>query len=289
MNEHSNTLLLLSINKLKSLPALPEESLRIVAAINDPLISTDKLANILALSPSLVARLLGLANSAYFGQSRQVLDLPTAVYQVLGLDLVKSMALGIILNVHFNAQKCPAFDAKYFWLRSIFTAVAAQRLAKANNHQRYTPATIYTCGLLLYIGVLVLAYIFPEELDAIITQSKTQGVSVDSEIKRHFGKSQRYVGCYLLSKWQLPEIYPAILKLYAEAEYSGEERELINLLSLGQRISALLLDKPDFETDELLNLAEPLAISPESISFVISYLIDNRENIQSLADIIGHE
>jgi HD-like signal output (HDOD) protein len=288
MNELSNPAFLLQINRLKSLPALPAESLRIVAAINDPLLSTDKLANVLALSPSLVARLLGLANSAYFGQSRQVLDLPTAVYQVLGLDLVKSLALGIILNVHFNAQKCPAFDAKYFWLRSLFTAVAAQRLAAANKRHRYTPATIYTSGLLQYIGVLVLAYIMPEELDTIIKDSKKQGVSLDSEIKRHLGKSHRYVGYYLLNKWQLPEIYAFILKFYLDADYKGEERELIDLLRVAQRISALLLDKPDFELDEVLVLAEQLAISRDSISGVIDYLIDHRENIQSLADIIGH-
>ena len=116
MNEKLNHALFLQINKLKNLPALPEASTRILDAINDPEIPIEQLAEVLSLSPSVVARLLGLANSAYFGQSRTISSLPTAIFQVLGLDLVKTLTLGIILNVQFDTRKCQSFDTKYFWM-----------------------------------------------------------------------------------------------------------------------------------------------------------------------------
>ncbi len=181
MKEKSKQSIQLQINKLKNLPDLPESSMRILAAINDPDISIDKLAEVLSISPGLVARLLGLANSAYFGQSRKINDLRTAIFQVLGLELVKSLSLGVVLNVHFDTRKCHAFNTEYFWMRSLLTAIAAQKLACHNKLQQFPPSTVYTCGLLLYIGMLVLGYLIPEKLDVILQRSKKNRTSVGEE------------------------------------------------------------------------------------------------------------
>ncbi|WP_347986307.1 HDOD domain-containing protein [Methylomonas sp. AM2-LC] len=287
MNINTKQAILLQINKLKTLPALPEPSLRIVSAINDPLISTDKLASVLALSPGLVVRLLGLANSAYFGQSRNVTDLSVAVYQILGLDLVKSLTLGIILNVQFNAKQCPAFNTRYFWMRSLLTAVAAQKIASANKMNRYALSTVYTSGLLLFVGMLVLAYLLPEEMDSIISHSKRQSIPVTAEIETRLGDSHYIMGYHLLAKWQLPLVLQTVVKFYNDPDFHGEERELINLLKLSQRLSAMLLNKNAVDLDELHAIGEDLAISTAGLAAIVDFLSENRENIQTLADIIG--
>lgn len=184
MTEISNQQIVLQINKLKNLPALPEVSLRILDAINNPEIPIEQLAKLLSMSPGIVARLLGLANAAYFRQSRQISDLSTAIYQVLGLDLVKSLTLGIVLNVQLDSGKCRAFDTEYFWMRSLLTAVTAQKIANVQNLKQFSPGTIYTSGLLLYIGVLVFAFLLPEKLNSILCRCKKNATSVGEEIRR---------------------------------------------------------------------------------------------------------
>jgi hypothetical protein len=104
---------------------------------------------------------------------------------------------------------------------------------------------------------------------AIIQPIKKQGDSLDIEIKRFIGKCQHYVGDYLLNKWQLPTIHTVNFKHYLDADQRGDERELINLLRLGQCIRALLLEKPDFEMDEVLVVTEQLAVSTASVTKVV--------------------
>lgn len=276
----------LQINRLKTLPALPESSLRILDAINDPDISIDRLAEVLSISPGLVARLLGLANSAYFGQSRHIEDLRTAIIQVLGLELVKSLSLGVILNVQFDARKCRSFDTEYFWMRSLLTAVAAQKLAVEIKLQRFSPATAYTSGLLLYIGVLILGFLVPEELDAILQRCKIQHAGVSEEIRSQLHESHYHLGYFLTQKWQLSPLYQSVLNHYEDADFDGEEKPLIGLLKLSQRLSAMVLDD-SIDMTELAMLGEKQALSTSGLPKILEDLIASRESFRKLASIMG--
>lgn len=288
MTEKSKQTIQLQINRLKNLPALPEASLRILDAINDPDIAIDKLAEVLAMSPGLVARLLGLANSAYFGQSRNISDLSTAIFQVLGLELVKSLSLGIVLNVQFDTGKCQTFNTEYFWMRSLLTALAAQKLAVANKLQPFSPATVYTSGLLLYIGVLVLGYLIPEELNDILQRSEKNHTCAGDEIRSQLEESHYHLGYVLLQKWHLSPVYQSVLNHFEDAEFNGEEKSLINLLSFCQRLSSMLLDDDDVDIGELENLCEKLSLSATGLRGIVDELIENRESIQKLAAIMGN-
>jgi len=288
MNEDPNKAILLQINRLRNLPALPEVNMRILNAINDPDIEIDKLADVLSMSPSLVARLLGLANSSYFGQARQVNDLPTAIFQVLGLDLVKSLSLGIVLNVQFDTGKCQAFNSNYFWTRSLLAAICAQKLAHANRLKSFSLSTVYASGLLLYIGMLVLGFLIPEEMNAIFLESKKNQICVGDTIKQNLGNSHYHFGFLLLQKWQLSPVYLAVLNHFEDPDFSGEERPLINLLTLCHTISSSLMDHKSVDMVELESLRVKLSLSNSGLEALIEELIENRENIQKLASIMGN-
>lgn len=287
MTENSTQTIQLQINRLKYLPALPESSLRILDAINDPDIPIDKLAEVLSLSPGLAARLLGLSNSAYFGQSRQISDLRTAIIQVLGLELVKSLSLGVVLNVHFDTRKCQAFSTEYFWMRSLITAQAAQKLAISNHLRPFSAATAYTSGLLLYIGVLVLAYLMPADLDIVLQCSKKNRTSVSEEIRQQLGDTHYKLGYLLLQKWQLSSVYQGVLNHFDDADFGGEEKPLIDLLKLSQRLSSMLLDDEVIDIDELKNFSKKLSLSSDGLLGIVEDLVESRESIQKLASIMG--
>ncbi len=286
MTENSKQAIQLQINKLKYLPALPESSLKILDAINDPDIPIDKLADVLSLSPGLVARLLGLANSAYFGQSRQINDLRTAIIHVLGIELVKSLALGVVLHVHFDTRKCQAFSTEYFWMRSLLTALAAQKLAIFNNLKLFSSATAYTSGLLLYIGVLVLAYLMPAELDVILQCSKNNRTSVGEEIRLQLGETYYRLGYFLLQKWQLSPVYQTVLNHFEDTDFYGEEKSLINVLRVSRRMSSMLLDD-GVDMDQLENLCKQLSLSTADLPRIVDELTKRRESIRNLASIMG--
>lgn len=288
MNQALRQSIELQINRLKNLPALPEASVKILDAINNPNISIDKLAEVLSLSPGLVARLLGLANSAYFGKSREITEIRSAIFQVLGLDLVKSLALGVVVNVQFDTSKCTNFKTGYFWNRSLVTAVAAQKLAERHNFHVWPPSTVYNCGLLLYIGILVTAYLFPEELNAVIFRCGQPGQpKISQELADRLGWSHYQMGYQLLRKWQLSSVYQSLLQHYEQVPQPAEAGRLQGLVKTAQSISSLLVDGCNPELDVFARLAADSSLSEGLIEEIFLELHENRQNIQQMAQIMG--
>jgi len=287
MNEHSRQTIELQINRLRNLPASPEASVKILEAINNPNIPIDKLADVLALSPALLARLLGLANSAYFGKSRDITDIRTAIVQVLGLDLVKSLALGVVVNVQFDTGKCMNFNTEYFWRRSLSTAVAGQQLACRNDFHAYSPSTVYNCGLLLYIGMLVAAYLFPVELNAIIFRCRQpEQVKVGDEIVSRLGLSHYQLGYQLLRKWQLTQVYQSTLQHFENPAQAGDVLPLIKLLQASRQMSSVLINGGVLEADAIERMARQSQLSASSIAEVFNELRENEQNLQQMAQIM---
>ncbi|MCQ8180048.1 HDOD domain-containing protein [Methylomonas sp. SURF-1] len=278
----------LQVGSLKNLPALPEASMRILAAVNTPDISIDKLTSILALSPGLVARLLGLANSAYFARGAVVSDLRTAIFQVLGLDLVKSLALGIVLNVQFDTSKCQQFDSERFWSESLLTAVSAQKLAVGRRQlQGFSSSTVYTGGLLLNIGMLALAFLLPDQLNSILVKCSASGLAVGEEIARQLGHSHHQLGYVLLNKWQLPTVYQSLLFNYGQLDFVGHERALLVLLRLSRQLSSNICSGTAIGQDVVDVACHELELSTEAIEKVIEWLGQNKQAVDSLAGIMG--
>ena len=279
----------LQINRLKSLPALPEASVKILQAINDPDISIEKLSEVLLLSPGLVARLLGLANSAYFGQTRQIKDLRTAIIQVLGLQLVKSLTVGIVLNVQIDTSESKSFDTGSFWMHSLLTAMGAQRLFLESGLDKNTASTIYTSGLLLHIGLLAIVYLFPNEIDDVFASKQKDYLELSKEIGCRLGLSQYQLGYMLLNKWQLPDVYQMVLYHFEGSDLKVNEAEQIRILRTSQQICCLLLDEEVSDHDDrLLKIAEHSMLSLETITKVFNELAEKIENIQELVDVIEH-
>lgn len=289
MDEDTKQFMQLQINALKNLPVLPEASLKILEAINTPDISIDRLTAVLSLSPSLVARLLGLANSAYFARGKSITDIRTAIFQVLGLDLVKGLALGVVLNVQLDAGKCQAFNSEYFWMRSLMTAVSAQKLsADCPKLNDYSSSMIYTSGLLLNIGVLVLGYIMPDQLNNILQENQKNQIIIHEEISKQFGQSHFQLGAVLLKKWQLPELYQTVLHQFEHHEFDGPEKPLLTLLQLCQRLSAIMANGEEPEITSFEDDCHAIDLSLEKLTILIEQMIANHQAIQQLAFIMGN-
>ncbi|MGZ0080101.1 HDOD domain-containing protein [Methylomonas sp. YC3] len=279
----------LQIGSLKNLPVLPEASLRILDVINTPDIPIEKLADALSLSPGLVARLLGLANSAYFARGRNVSDIRTAIFQVLGLDLVKALAQAIIFNVQFDTRKCQGFDAEYFWIRSLTTAVSAQKLAiEIPQLRAFTPSTIYSGGLLLNIGILVLGYLQPEELHEVFVECKKTGLPVSQGISRQMGQSHYQIGHFLLRKWHLPVLYQVLLDNYENKDFEGIELPLLILLRVCERLSVTVISGESINLQEFESECRQIKCPLCNIQELAEQLAENQPAMQKLAAIMGN-
>jgi len=277
----------LEISKIKNLPPLPEASIRIITAVNDPDISIEEMVSVLALSPVLVARLLGLANSAYFGRSGQISDLRIAIIQVLGLSLVKSFALSIVLNVELQTTKCKSFEPSFFWSHALVTALIAQKIALHLNDELIPPNIAYTSGLLLNIGLLAAIQILPETLNDVLVKADHIEGRVSAEMKSVMGKNQYEIGCTLLGRWKLPTIYQIVLEQFRQNDFQGNERRLVLLLELSHWAAIYIVDDKIDEMPGFLSQLQGLSFSEKGFLDIIDSIYHKKDDINELASVIG--
>lgn len=273
----------LQILRIKNLPDLPASSMRIIDAVNNPDISIEELTNILSLSPVLVARLLGLANSAYFGHSGEVSDLKIAIMRVLGMNLVKSLTLGVILNLVLDTRKCRQFNNERLWMEALFTAILSQQFSRQIHDEALNPTFVYTAGLLLNIGVVAAVYLLPEETNQIFLNTVKNASSVSQEMSCLIGMNQYQLGGILLQHWHLPMLYQTVLKEFKNSEYDGNEKKLIDLLHISFALVKKSLANQNDDFGPLVIRLEPYGLSVTEVQPIIDTLLSKKDNIYQAA------
>ena len=105
--------------------------------VADDRFSLEDLALVINQDPGLSARILGLANSAYFGQTNPILTVEDAIIRVLGLNMVKSLAVSIAVSGVFDSSACRSFDLHEYWSHSLSIAMLASDHGPSGRSRRW--------------------------------------------------------------------------------------------------------------------------------------------------------
>lgn len=141
------------LRSARDLPALPAIVVELIQCLGDPHANMEQLAAKIAHDQALAAKTLRLANSSFYGLSRQVTSISEAT-TILGLRTLRSIATAAGLVAGFTPPKDTSFNFAAFWRHAIGTALCARALAQA---LRLDDDTAFTLGLLHDLGHLVLA------------------------------------------------------------------------------------------------------------------------------------
>lgn len=249
--------------RLKQLPSLSPNTQRLLSSCGDPNITQTALAEILSESPTIAARLLGLANSAFFGQQGHVHSLMSAI-SVLGLITVRSVAVSLSLSGMFRVKHCPHFKAERFWTSSIMTALMANEI-NANIREELRPAadSVYMAGLLHNIGLLALVQLYPVKMElAFIAYEENPERNLGEYIKDRLDATHYQAGVWMGNKWHLPEEILLVMEYHYDMNYRGKHWPLVLLEGLCARWANQIIDGRDElspETDSLAALGLPKA------------------------------
>ena len=186
------------VSHLDALPLAPRTYWEITQAAGKEDASLAEIGQIVEQDPALVAKVLQLVNSAYFGLSQEIQSASMAV-QYLGLDLIKGLALAervFTLKVPDNAGLSLEDQRQH----SLLTA----RLAKtiANDPQR--GEDVFAAAMVHDVGKIVLACGRPALYGQVVHRSKDRGRQCHVLEQEAFGASHAEVGAYLLGVWGLP-------------------------------------------------------------------------------------
>lgn len=183
------------------LASLPDVYINVKAVLDDPDSSVVDMVRAIEHDPGITARLLRIANSAFFGFAAKV-DTVSRAVSLLGTQQIHDLVLATSLASVFKGVPPELVDMDAFWHRSIYRAVAAKLLA---GHCNVLDAErLFVAGLLSDIGHLILYQVVPHEAQAALQEALQSDRPLQAVEREHLGYDFAEVGSELLAAWNLP-------------------------------------------------------------------------------------
>lgn len=188
------------VGTLRDLPPLPRVFAELKLALMDPKTTMEQISHIVEQDVAVSAKLLQVVNSAFFGLSRSVTDIKTAVV-CLGISVLQDLVLTIEVQRSFTPNELITEEfLEEFQRHAQLTARFATGIAQS---LQMSPAVVLA-ALLHDVGKLVMADRTPAHFVRALAESQEGGLPLFEVEERLIQISHAEVGAYLLSLWGLP-------------------------------------------------------------------------------------
>ncbi len=186
-------------------PVLPPGVPYLMQTLNDDNLGFREVAQAIEKLPSIAARLLALANSAWSAPASPVLSLDAACSR-LGLQVVRTASIAIAVSQPFNPARCPGFNSRTFWSSALMNADAAFWLAERAIGEQLSVAR--TAGLLSNLGLVWMAEALPDQTAQALSATSDEAPSgeLNTSLADHCGIGFDEAGALLAEVWQLPGV-----------------------------------------------------------------------------------
>ncbi len=221
------------ISRATELPSLPDIYVRIKTVIYDPHSTMADVADVLSHDPAICARILKVANSAFFGAPTKVETIKAAVRR-LGTQQVHDLVLAATITKSFPDIPDNLINMEDFWVNSVRCGLLARLLAEQCN-SKYRER-FFVGSLLHDMGHLIMYQTVPEESqEALITARQTNRAlyRVERDI---VGCDYGQVGAQLMQSWNFPENWVEAVRYQNEPADAGDFSFDASMMHLSVRL-----------------------------------------------------
>ena len=230
----------------------------VLAALSDPERSVTDIVITMNQHPDLSARVLRVANSAYYGQTRAIETVDRAI-MLLGLDAVRGIAAAACFNQAFVGGKDTALlDTNAFLRHSVAVAVAAEALARL-RHRNLAPVA-FVAGLLHDLGMLVALRLDPAGVAALRESLRANpDQEIDAAEQSLLQVGHGHCVAVVLQAWQLPQALVAATQFHHDPMAAAEPyRALAALIHVADQIART--SQLGFPCEAALGACSPAAL-----------------------------
>jgi putative nucleotidyltransferase with HDIG domain len=232
---------------IEEIPPMPQVVMKAQQLLADPDSSAKELAALLETDPSIAAKVLKMANSAFYGLRGNVNSIQHAA-MVLGYRNLGEIisAAGIQKSLE---KKLPGYglDSEDLWRHSLSVAMGSKIIASRKNPELEMVA--HTAGLIHDVGKLILdPFVLDEKetFEAFIVSEQQTFLAAEQEI---LGFDHAEIAAEVCKKWGIPEVISSAIH-YHHSPSSSLEVELAFILHLADYIS--LVTGEGYENDDYL-------------------------------------
>ncbi|MFP4601489.1 MAG: diguanylate cyclase [Halochromatium sp.] len=274
-------------NAADKLPSPNGVALAIMELWEDEHATINQIAHLVQSDPALSGRLLRLANSASTGL-RPVTSIPEAVVRI-GLKSVGELAVAFsVIDVNHYDERCQAFDYQGFWSQCLLMALVSRELGRATCVA--PPEELFTCALMMRIGILAFATIFPQAYSVLIeTHPGDLGVAE----RQQFGFDHNDLSAEMLIDFGLPVALVEPAKFHehsSKADFEERSRgaKLATLFHLAYQLSTTCLEKGIGEASQAnrtKTLARRLDLPIDQLSKLLKQSVNEWQEWSKILDI----
>lgn len=240
------------IADIQDLPTLPRMANQVLELLSDPGFSPEALERILCQDPSLSAKVLKLANSAFHSPRYPVDSLRRATL-VLGSREIQQIVLTLSIFTMFKPRPGQVtFDREKFWRHSAQTAALAQAFLARLKILAERPLgaegdAVFCAGLLHDLGKIALDHYFHDDFLRALDYAQTNLTSpLEAEIEI-FGADHTLIGYWLAQFWKLPATLADGIRFHHHPELDPQHALISLCVQVGDLFSKV--DEADFNSD----------------------------------------
>lgn len=190
---------------LEKLYPAPKILFSLVEAVNNPESNVALVEDLINKDPAFAAKILSMANSAYYGFDEKVANVHQAII-LLGFNTILNLTINICVHdlFHFNFSS-RGFTADTLWKHSVGVSLCAKVLSKMYDPSNYE--NYITLGILHDLGLVVEAQFFRDDLLSILGCLSPDPLAksfmqLETEL---IGHAHPYLTSFFCSKWKLPK------------------------------------------------------------------------------------
>jgi HD-like signal output (HDOD) protein len=276
------------IERITNLPTLPEIVVRILQIINDPETSAKEIARAISQDPPLSAKILRLANSAFYGMPRSISSISNAVV-LLGIKVIRTIVLSLTVFDMFPGDRSSLFNRTAFWRHSTSCAFLCRFLAEELEGVFPFYAEEAFCGGLLHdLGKIVMEQYLHEDFHLALRYAKAKKISLYNAEMEILDYAHTDVAQWLTSGWDLPDAIQLPMIFHHTPSRANQCKNFVALihfadylcyrwkLSIGVDFVGPTLDEESVKS---------LSISDEHVEKVAASLAKELDNINLFCEI----
>jgi diguanylate cyclase (GGDEF)-like protein len=262
-------------NRLKAQVDFPSPSrvaTEIISLARDPDIEMAKVAQAVGRDPAMTAKILRIANSAFYAQRRASQNLRQALV-IIGLNAALTLALSFSLVSSMRALRPVGIDYPRFWRRALLAATASRAFCEAAKMNQ--PEDVFLAALLQDMAVLAIDRA-SRDFYSKMPQPATHAEWIAYEEKT-LGKDHAPYTAMLLRSWNLPE------RICKSVEYShspqklpvgSDEGRLASCVALGSDLAEAVLasDRSRAVATLAQRASDLLQMSSEQFNGVVQHI-----------------
>ncbi len=266
-----------------SIPSASMASEQLLELVMDEDVDLPSLAQAIQSEPGITAKIVSIANSAFFSAPCKVLTVEQAMIKVLGVQTVRSLCMGMLMGPKFKTHSCPEFSLQGYWCKALAVAQCASLLAK--NTSSIDANSAYLAGLLHSIGQLLQVHHFPAEMNQLLPKFEHANNQLRlSQEREWLGIDSSEVGGWLATRWLLPREVISTITDLQDLNYNGAHWDVVRVVGYVVRF----LDEADDLVAETQSVSELFHVPMQDLHKLHEVFTEVKKTVGTLAEFLSN-